>query len=126
MERNLLEVKKLSEVLQTSCTPEGQSALSQDLQPLFGKTLDQKKILEDERTLEGNSDPVQSSIQCSEPQQPGVSTEEKSVQVSFVSLLQRNCLKTVMCGLLSLGSAGVNSLSVPLWHGHRFTLAKAC
>lgn len=97
MERNL-EVEKLSEVLQTSCTPEGQSALSQDLQTLFGKSLDRKKILEDERTREGDSDPVQSSIQCNEPQQPGVSTEEQSVQVSFVSLLQRNCLKTVMCG----------------------------
>ncbi|XP_067239730.1 nesprin-2-like isoform X4 [Chanodichthys erythropterus] len=87
VERNLLEVEKLSEVLQTSCTPEGQSALSLDLQPLFGKALDQKKILEDERTREGGSDPVQSFIQCNEPQQPGVSTEQQSVQVATGSVV---------------------------------------
>ncbi|RXN16323.1 nesprin-2-like protein [Labeo rohita] len=82
-EGNLLEVENLSEVLQTSCTPEGQTALSQDVQTLFGKTPALRKILEDERTQEWNSDPVQSSIQCIEPQQPGVSTEElQSVQVA--------------------------------------------
>ncbi|XP_016380976.1 nesprin-2-like [Sinocyclocheilus rhinocerous] len=83
VEGNLLEVEKLSEVLQTSCTPEGQTALSQDVWTLFGKTPALRKILEDERTQEGNSDPVQSSIQCIKPQQPGVSTEElQSVQVA--------------------------------------------
>lgn len=89
MERNLLEVEKLPEVLQTSCTPEGQAAVSQDLQTLFGKASALK-------TWEGDSDPVQSSIQCYEPQQPGVSTEElDSVQVSVMSLLHRNFFKTV-------------------------------
>ncbi|XP_043093802.1 nesprin-2 isoform X3 [Puntigrus tetrazona] len=72
---------KIVEVLQTSCTPEGQTALSQDVQMLFGKTPALRKILEDERNQEGNSDG--SSILCIEPQQPGVSTEElRSVQVS--------------------------------------------
>ncbi|KAK2883496.1 hypothetical protein Q8A67_017133 [Cirrhinus molitorella] len=82
VEGNLLEAKKLSEVLQTSWTSDGQTALSQDVQTLFGKTA-LRKIFEDERTQEGNSDPVQSSIQCIEPHQPGVSTEElQSVQVA--------------------------------------------
>ncbi|XP_077075807.1 nesprin-2a [Siphateles boraxobius] len=81
VKRNLLEVEKLSEVLQTSCTPEGQAAVSQDLQTLFGKA----SAL---RTWEGDSDPVQSSIQCNEPQQPGVSTEElHSVQVATGNVL---------------------------------------
>ncbi len=85
MEGNLVEVEKLSEVLQTSCTPEGQTVLSQEAQTLFGKTPVLRKILEDERTQEGNSGPNQSSIQCIEPQQPGVSTEDlQSVQVSVV------------------------------------------
>ncbi|KAF4099427.1 hypothetical protein G5714_019553 [Onychostoma macrolepis] len=76
VEGKLLEVEKLSEVL-----PEGQTTLSQEAQTLFGKTPALRKILEDERTQEGNSDPDQSSIQCIEPQQPGVSTEElQSVQ----------------------------------------------
>ncbi|KAK7133211.1 hypothetical protein R3I94_015172 [Phoxinus phoxinus] len=81
VERNLLEVEKVSEVLQTSCAPEGQAAVSQDLQTLFGKA----SAL---RTWEGDSDPVQSSIQCNEPQQPGVSTEElHSVQVATGSVV---------------------------------------
>ncbi len=89
MEGNLLDVEKLSEVLQKSCTPEGQTALSQEAQTLFGKTPALRKILEDERTQEGNSDPDQSSIQCIEPQQPGVSTKElQSFQVSVVCLTQ--------------------------------------
>ncbi|KAI2651915.1 Nesprin-2 [Labeo rohita] len=97
-EGNLLEVENLSEVLQTSCTPEGQTALSQDVQTLFGKTPALRKILEDERTQEWNSDPVQSSIQCIEPQQPGVSTEElQSVQVSVVFLLRRMSFKRKKC-----------------------------
>ncbi|KAG1964263.1 nesprin-2 [Pimephales promelas] len=74
VERNPLKVKKLSEVLQTSCTPEGQAAVSQDLQTLLGKA-SALGIWE--------RDPVHSSIQCNEPQQPGVSTEElHSVQVA--------------------------------------------
>jgi len=78
VERNPLKVKKLSEVLQTSCTPEGQAAVSQDLQTLLGKA-SALGIWE--------RDPVHSSIQCNEPQQPGVSTEElHSVQVSVMSL----------------------------------------
>ncbi|XP_052441872.1 nesprin-2-like isoform X3 [Carassius gibelio] len=80
---NLTEVEKLSEALQTSCTPEGQTALSPEAQPIFGKTPALRKILEDERTKEGNSDLDQCSIQCIEPQQPGVSTEElQSIQVA--------------------------------------------
>ncbi|XP_052390559.1 nesprin-2 isoform X4 [Carassius gibelio] len=79
---NLLEAEKLSEVLQASCFQEGQTALSQDVQTLFGKTTALRKILEDERTQEGNSDPDQCSIQCIKPRPPGVSTEElQSVQV---------------------------------------------
>jgi len=80
VERNPLKVKKLSEVLQTSCTPEGQAAVSQDLQTLLGKA---SALGTWER------DPVQSSIQCNEvqSQQPGVSTEELHlVQVSVMSL----------------------------------------
>ncbi|XDV42021.1 hypothetical protein PO909_010774 [Leuciscus waleckii] len=81
VERNLLEVEKLPEVLQTSCTPEGQAAVPQDLQTLFRKA----SAL---RTWEGDSDPVQSSIQCNEPQQPGVSTEElHSVQVATANVV---------------------------------------
>ncbi|XP_059369612.1 nesprin-2-like [Carassius carassius] len=83
VEGNLTEVEKLSEALQTSCTPEGQTALSQEPQPTFGKTPALRKILEDERTKEGNSDLDQCSIHCIEPQQPGVSTEKlQSIQVA--------------------------------------------
>lgn len=97
MEGNHLEVEKLSEVLQTSCTPEGQTSISQESQTLFGKTPALRKILEDERTPEGNSDPDQCSIQCIEPQQPGASTEElQSVQVSVVCLTKEVFEKMVV------------------------------
>ncbi|XP_051511030.1 LOW QUALITY PROTEIN: nesprin-2-like [Myxocyprinus asiaticus] len=64
--RDLLEVEKLTDALLKSCTPEGQTSLSQDIQTLFGNTSVLKKTLEDEATWGGNSEPLKSIVQWNE------------------------------------------------------------
>ncbi|XP_051954461.1 nesprin-2-like [Xyrauchen texanus] len=64
--RDLLEVEKLTDGLLKSCTPEGQTSLSQDIQTLFGKTSALKKTLEDEATWGGNSEPLKCIVEWNE------------------------------------------------------------
>ncbi|XP_051500897.1 nesprin-2-like [Myxocyprinus asiaticus] len=81
--RNLLEIEKLTDVLLKTCTSEGQTALSQDIQTLFGKTSALKRTLEEVGTWGGNSEPVKSFVEWNEFQQLGLSPEELySVQVA--------------------------------------------